>query len=286
MRASLLLLAAAAALLVTSPAMAGTDHTSRTYHVTGRPDLHLVAEDGHVQVRPGPPGEIQIDVETEGWRIGNGGVRIQESQSGNHVDFEVREPRHWGLGFSLEIRKRVTISVVVPPELDLNVVTGDGSVEVGDLRGRLMIHTGDGRVAATNLSGETELESGDGSIEALGIEGELSGKTGDGHIRVQGRFESLRVHSGDGPVLVVVEPGSKVSDEWRLSSGDGSLTLRLPHDLRADLEATTGDGHISSDLPLLMSGTITGHSVHGRLNGGGGPLTLHTGDGSIRIEER
>ena len=94
------------------------------------------------------------------------------------------------------------------------------------------------------------------------------------------------MHSGDGPVLVVVDPGSRVSDEWRLTTGDGSLTLRVPRDLRADLDATTGDGHISSDLPISMSGTISGHSLHGRLNGGGGALTLHTGDGSIRIEER
>lgn len=283
MRAPLLMAAAAAALL-TSPATAGTDHASRSYRVTGRPDLRLVAEDAHVQVRPGSPGEIRIDVESEGWRIGAGGVRIVESQSGNQVEFELREPHHWGIGF--EIRKRLTITAVVPPDLDLNVVTGDGSVELGDLRGRLQIHTGDGHVNASNLRGETDLECGDGSIEAEGIEGQLSGRTGDGHIRVQGRFESLRVHSGDGPVLVVVDPGSKVSDEWRLSSGDGSLTLRVPRDLRADVDATTGDGHISSDLPILMSGTLTGHSLHGRLNGGGGPLTLHTGDGSIRLEGR
>jgi putative adhesin len=283
MRAPLLLFVFA---LLSSPVAASTDHASRHYHVTGRPDLRLVAGDGHVQIRPGPAGEIQIDVETEGWRIGTNALRIVDSQDGNQVSFELKEPHHWGIGFSFEIRKRITITAVVPPDLDLSVVTGDGSVEVGDLRGRLQIHTGDGHLVATNLRGKMDLEAGDGNIEALGVEGQLSGRTGDGHIRVEGRFESLRVHSGDGPVLVVVDAGSKVTDEWLLSTGDGTLTLRVPRDLRADLEATTGDGHISSDLPITMSGNLNGRSLHGRLNGGGGALTLHTGDGSIRIEER
>lgn len=282
MRTPLLLLVLA---LLSSPATASTDHASRHYHVTGRPDLRLVAEDGHVQIRPGPVGEIQIDVETEGWRIGSNSLRIVDSQSGNQVSFELKEPHHWGIGFSFEIRRRITITAIVPPDLDLSVETGDGSVEVEDLRGRIHVHTGDGHLEATNLRGEMDLESGDGNIEALGVEGQLSGRTGDGHIRVEGRFESLRVHSGDGPVLVMVDPGSKVTGEWLLSTGDGALTLRVPRDLRADLEATTGDGHISTDLPITMSGNLNGRSLHGQLHGGGGAVTLHTGDGSIRIEE-
>ena len=270
-------------LLVAAPAAA--DHASNRYRVSGRPELHLVAGDGHVEIRPGPAGQIQIDVETEGWKIGPGDVRILESQSGNRVSYEVRDPHHWGIYISTG-HKRISITATVPRDLDLYVTTGDGGVQVEELRGRLQIHTGDGRVQAANLRGELSLEAGDGTIEALGLEGRLTGSTGDGHLHVQGRFESLRVHSGDGPVVVEVEPGSEVTDEWRLSTGDGSLTLRLPPELEADLDASTGDGSILTDFPISMSGKLNEHAIHGQLNGGGRPITLHTGDGTIRIEER
>ena len=41
---------------------------------------------------------------------------------------------------------------------------------------------------------------------------------------------------------------------------------------------------IDVDLPLLVSGQISRSTVHGRLNGGGLPIHLRSGDGSIRIE--
>ena len=283
MRPSLSLIA----VLLLLPAAARADHFSRHYQVSGRPELRLVTDDGRVRVQPGSAGEIEIEVETEGWRIAPGQVRIEESQSGDEVRFEVHRPRRWGvvLGCPFEPRRRISISVLVPPELDLDVVSGDGGVELADLRGHLDVRTGDGHVAATNLRGETSLRTGDGGIEAVGIEGRFSGQTGDGRVRVEGRFESLFVHSGDGPVTVVVDRGSEVSGEWRLTSGDGPLVLQLPRDLRADLEASTGDGHISTDLPITVSGTLN-RAIHGHLNGGGPPITVHTGDGSIRIEER
>jgi len=271
--------------LLVCAAPAAADHASQHYRVSGHPELHLVSDDGRVQIRPGPAGQIQIDVETEGWDIGPGGVRILQSQSDNRVSYEVREPHHWGITWSTG-HKRISIIATVPRDLDLYVVTGDGEVRLDDLRGRLQIHTGDGRVQASNLHGELSLETGDGNIEALGLDGRLSGTTGDGHLHVQGRFESLRVRSGDGPVVVEVDPGSEVTDEWRLSTGDGPLTLQLPTELQADLDASTGDGSIITDFPISMSGKLNEHAIHGRLNGGGAPITLRTGDGSIRIEGR
>jgi hypothetical protein len=41
-----------------------------------------------------------------------------------------------------------------------------------------------------------------------------------------------------------------------------------------------------TDFPIEMSGKLNEHVIHGRLNGGGAPITLRTGDGTIRIEER
>jgi hypothetical protein len=60
--------------------------------------------------------------------------------------------------------------------------------------------------------------------------------------------------------------------------------VRLPDGLSADIEAHTGDGTISSQLPLMVSGILGRRDLSGKLAGGGPTLQIRTGDGSIRLE--
>lgn len=148
------------------------------------------------------------------------------------------------------------------------------------------IHTGDGRISVEGLKGDTRLSTGDGGITAEGLDGSLDAKTGDGRIGVRGRFDLLNLRTSDGSIEAEVRPGSKVVAGWRIQTGDGSVRLRLPPDLAADLDAQTGDGHISSDLPMTVNGSRSESSLRGKLNGGGLTLTVRTGDGSIRLDRR
>jgi len=267
--------------LIAAPALA--EHASRHFDVSGKPTLSIDARDGNVRVSPGAPGRIDIEVETHGWQIGNGGVKIVAEQQGNQVHFEVHEPSGW-LVFSLRVNRRVAIDVHVPPELTLDVSTGDGSVTVGDLTGDIHLHTGDGNVDAQRLKGDLAIESGDGRVSVMGHDGRLRARSGDGHMSAHGRFDRLDVGTSDGSVDVDVLPRSRVVDEWRVTSGDGPVTVRLPRDLAADLDVHTGDGRITTDLTVAVTGTVTSQTLRGRLNGGGERITVHTGDGSVHVE--
>jgi hypothetical protein len=70
---------------------------------------------------------------------------------------------------------------------------------------------------------------------------------------------------------------------WELNSGDGSISLRLPRELLADIDLRTGDGHINANLPVTVNFLNGHHEMHGKLNGGGAPISVRTGDGSINI---
>ena len=59
----------------------------------------------------------------------------------------------------------------------------------------------------------------------------------------------------------------------------------FPPDLAADVDLHTGDGHIDLDMPLTTEGKIRTNEIHGKLNGGGSLLTIHTGDGSIHLRK-
>jgi hypothetical protein len=113
----------------------------------------------------------------------------------------------------------------------------------------------------------------------------LDADTGDGHMRIAGRFDALNIKTGDGSVDTRVLPGSKMASSWSIRTGDGSVDLALPGDFQANVDASTGDGHISVGLPVTVEGTFSNSQLHGKMNGGGQPLTIHTGDGAIRLSK-
>jgi hypothetical protein len=70
-----------------------------------------------------------------------------------------------------------------------------------------------------------------------------------------------------------------------LHTGDGSVKLEVPEGLAADLYLHTGDGQIEVNVPMTTEGRIKGNDVHGKMNGGGKLMTIHTGDGSIFLRK-
>src|SRR5436309_12655478 len=91
---------ATAALLATAHS-AAADEWDKSFSVTRRPDLHIVADDGSVQIDTWDQKSIGLHVTTRGWHIGPNAVRIEAHQTGNRVDLEVRAPPwHWNIGLS------------------------------------------------------------------------------------------------------------------------------------------------------------------------------------------
>ena len=92
--------------------------------------------------------------------------------------------------------------------------------------------------------------------------------------------------ANDGSVEAEVRAGSKITSPWYVTTGDGGVRLRLPSNFSADLDAHTGDGRIRVEFPITMpAGTMSQSNVRGQLNGGGQPLRVRTGDGSITISK-
>jgi DUF4097 and DUF4098 domain-containing protein YvlB len=261
---------------------AAADEWEKKFSVVGKPEVRVESNDAHVQVDTWERKEIEARVITQGWKIGEGGVRIEPGQTGDRISLYVRIPRtQWSLGFD---RRSVQIELKVPREANVAVETGDGHVTVRSLTGNLDVHTADGHISVASVRGEIRLRTGDGHVEGEELDGTLEVQTGDGRIRIGGRFDRLDLRTNDGSIEADTKSGSKISTEWSLRTGDGSVRLRLPGDLQADLDALTNDGRITIDLPIAVSGVLGRSAVRGKLNGGGAPLRIKTGDGSIRID--
>jgi DUF4097 and DUF4098 domain-containing protein YvlB len=64
----------------------------------------------------------------------------------------------------------------------------------------------------------------------------------------------------------------------------GTVTLRLPSETNANLEAETSMASISSDLSLSSVDERSKHALRGRLGSGGASISASTHMGSIRIQ--
>jgi hypothetical protein len=294
--ASVALLAAA-----TIAPSAHAEDVVKSYTVTGRANVRVDTNDGSVRVTASDTKQVEFRVEYQGLELGKN-LRVDSRQDGDKVELTARMIGHWGFSWGNNTR-RLHIEVRMPREADLSVETGDGSVQAESIRGTVNVHTGDGSVKANSLNGtidlhtsdgsitvdglkgDIRLRTGDGSIEAHDIDGKVEADSGDGHIRIAGRFDALNVKTGDGSVDTRVQPGSKMATNWSIRTGDGSVDLVLPGDFQANINATTGDGHISLGIPVTVEGTFSKSEIRGKMNGGGQDLTIHTGDGSIRLSK-
>jgi Toastrack DUF4097 len=264
-------------------AAAQAEEWTKSYTISGRAHVRVDTNDGAVRVTTGDSKQIELRVIYDGYKLDRN-LTINSRQEGDQVELSARahNSMNWGWG---GLHRTLRLEVHMPREADLNVETGDGSVEAQALIGNLNIHTGDGHIRVDGARGDIRLRTGDGSIEGRDLDGRLEANTGDGHVTVEGRFDALNIKTGDGSINARASAGSKLASGWTIHTGDGSVDMTLPGDLQANIEASTNDGRISLGIPVTVEGTFSTSKIAGKMNGGGQQLTIHTGDGSIHLSK-
>lgn len=304
-----------AALSPTTPA----EEWSKSYNVSGRAQVRIDTNDGAVRVITGDSQQVDFRVIYQGFEL-NKNLHVDSRQDGDSVQISARVAGGWGWSWR-KIQHSLQIEVRAPRNADFRIDSGDGSVETQKIDGRLRVHTGDGSVRAQAVTGSVDIQtgdgsitledadgdiqirtgdgsivlgaargdihlhSGDGSIQGRHLDGKLEASSGDGHINIDGRLDVLNIQTGDGSINARLLSGSKVAYGWNIHTGDGSVDVVVPADLQANIEATTRDGRISLGIPVTVEGTMSNSQVRGKMNGGGQPFVIHTGDGSIHLSK-
>ena len=252
------------ALLLSLIAIGGVaygDDWNRAYQVQGRPTVAVEADDGNVRVNGGSGTGVNINVHTEGWRIAPDDIEVNARQEGNRIILTLRKHRS-GIGFHLHTA--LDIRITVPTNSDLDIHTRDGNLEVLRVDGTQKLRTGDGNAYLRDANGAVDVDTGDGNLD------------------IEGRFEALSLRTGDGNIEATVRDGSTMKMGWSVRTGDGNIHVRLPDNFAAEIDAHTGDGHVRSDLPVAAS-SASEKDLRGKLNGGGLPFSMRSGDGTIEI---
>ena len=251
------------AILFLAATSLSAEEWKRDFTVAAHPALRVQTNDARIEVRGAPGNIISARVIADGFHIGPGEVSVTAQQSGDSVFLQVKIPdRHIHFNFG---NRSLHIEVSVPQTTTLDLSSSDGSVHVYGIKGEARLATSDGQIRVDNF------------------EGALRAHTSDGSIEVAGRFELLDLNTSDGHIKADVWTGSHMKGTWNIRTSDGSVTIGLPNDFGAYLEAWTGDGRINFDLPIEVTGQVEKNRLRGKIHGGGPNLQVHTSDGSISL---
>jgi DUF4097 and DUF4098 domain-containing protein YvlB len=263
------------------------ERQEKRFTTTGTPDVDLSTFDGAIEIRPWEKSDVLVVIEKRaGNKAAADSIDVHAEQNGNHVTVEAKAPPHERV-FGLSWRSSRSARLIVSAPASSNIVakSGDGSIDVERITGRIELRSGDGSIRANSLRGDLRAHTGDGSIKLDDVNGALDADTGDGSIAASGTFTRVHARSGDGGVTIHAASGSSASDDWDITTGDGSVTLELPDGFSGELDAHSGDGSVHlRDLTLSnVTGEISKRSVRGTLGSGGKVVRLRTGDGSITL---
>jgi DUF4097 and DUF4098 domain-containing protein YvlB len=300
-------------------ALAAEGSFDRTLHVSGNVDLQIETGSGSIHVRTGDSNQVRVTghIRSNDW-MDSGEERVKKlesnppiQQSGNDIRVgHIDDP---------ELRRNISISydVVVPPSTELRSNTGSGNQEISGVSGSLEANTGSGSLKISSIgssvrahsgSGDIEIDgtggsvlvrTGSGSIHATGVAGGFDGETGSGHltleqtapgsVRAETGSGGLDLHNVHGSLQAQAGSGSIHADGeatggWMVHTGSGSVELRLPQNASFDLDAHTSSGSINLHHPVTAEGELGKKDVHGKVGGGGVPVSVQTGSGSIEIQ--
>jgi DUF4097 and DUF4098 domain-containing protein YvlB len=251
-------------------------------------DLSIQTFDGVIEVRSWDRNEVLVEIERRGPDQSSAdALVVNQTQEGNRIVVEAPSVpnRRNVVTFGQWVSQSVNFTVTAPRRLQLKARTGDGHIEVHDLEGTIDVSSGDGRIVASRLQGQVQAHTGDGSIQIAEATGRVNADSGDGAIEIAGRLQELTVRTGDGSVHVDAADGSNMKSDWRITTGDGRIDLRVPTDFNAAVDASTGDGVVSVDgISSPSEGEdVERRRVVGKLGSGGATLQLRSGDGSIDV---
>jgi DUF4097 and DUF4098 domain-containing protein YvlB len=191
---------------------------------------------------------------------------------------------------------------------ELDISTGSGQIQVTGLSGALRAAGGSGDISVTDADATTNIKAGSGEVSLSRVHGDAiklaagsgdvsvkdctanaySSECGSGDVMIdRGSLERINVRTGSGDVdcTAVFGPYSQ-----SFTTGSGSISLGVPRQVSARIEAFTSGGDIDTDLPLVSVGQRGPKSRRSRRQvgsvGEGEPraeVSLRTSSGDIRI---
>ncbi len=270
---------------------------TKRFEVTGVPELNLETFEGSIEVHSWDRHEVEVEIERRAMeqRLVDD-MKITAEQDGDRIVVKVTGPGGSDDGFSgvqigVHFSPSARLRVALPRNSQITAMSGDGSITIEDVSGKISLRTNDGSVRASRIGGDIVVRSGDGAIRMDRVEGALDLETDDGSITLDATPTTLRARTSDGTIRLEIKPDSVMEADWDVQTADGSVVLTLPAEFNGVLDAETRDGVVRANHPKLREVERADEDrderrrkLQATLGTGGRTFRIRSGDGSIRIE--
>ncbi len=157
------------------------------------------------------------------------------------------------------------LRLVVPHGANVEILVGNGPVEVSELTGSVEIHTENGAIDITRVNGSVVAETTNRSVTVMDTTGNVKAMTTDADVTMR----------------LTPPPEGQIAAE----TTTGKIQLTIAQTTTANLLLTTVEGSVSADLKGFdIQDVATGDGfLKGILNGGGGQIEARSMSGKIEF---
>lgn len=268
--------------------------------------VHSVREGSQHSIRVTYPRRTRTQVSW--WELFQGGDFSDVSRPRAEVRLQIEAPR--ALAFELltasgdidargsfaSLEARAASGDIVFAGLDARLRTSSGDVTLLSAR-RVVVTTSSGDCTADSVSASFSFESSSGDLTLGAASDSVHVRTSSGDIAIRRAARGLDGEASSGE-FEVAEAGGRIRlatasggitlgaiaplDALEASTTSGDLTLRLPRDARARLDARTSSGSIDCSIPITLEQSGR-RQLAGRIGSGGPPIRLTTASGDIVV---
>ena len=177
----------------------------------------------------------------------------------------------------------------------LKANTSGGNIEIGDVGGEAKVSTSGGNIDVRKVTGSATLSTAGGDIELGGASGSVKAHTSGGDLKLMNITGSIDASTSGGDVVAELRPTGK--GRSKLVSSGGEITLSIPEDAKATVEATIriqGWGRHDNEYTVHSEFNAATYDKRGdpdeiravyQLNGGGELIELKTVNSDINIKK-
>ncbi|OLD62222.1 MAG: hypothetical protein AUI33_13690 [Ignavibacteria bacterium 13_1_40CM_2_61_4] len=226
--------------------------------------------DQTVLVVRAPIGDLQVD--TTGReaavdvQVDRNAIQVQETCAKDSVEYTSTTPD------PSQIRGTVVWKILAPKNIDLDLVTLGGSINVGDVDGDVILRTSGGSVTAGQIKGKAAIITQGGFIKSGNIGRDAELRSQGGTLEVGDVGGNAEFHTTAGQIRVGNVTGSVMAE--------GGRTIYITR--AGEVKATTNAGDISiGDATRINAKSGGGNITSRRVRG---PFQGHTESGDIRLD--
>jgi len=161
---------------------------------------------------------------------------------------------------------------------NIDLQTSGGSIEATRCTGKIKLNTSGGSLTLRDLKGTVRATTSGGSVNGQDIEGELAAHTSGGNVDLRNLSCSVDASTSGGNIAVEIK---ELREYVTLNNSSGNIDLELPKNKGLDLKLDADK--IKTDALNNFTGSMKENKLHGKLNGGGVPVTVDAGSGRINL---